>query len=84
MKKNLNTLMKSGKSPIVIVLGTLLGLALVLSFPLALIFGLKLLGFEHVQLDTSSYCGSLLILFFLSVAQRIGSPAKQEDDAESE
>ncbi len=80
MKKNFNNLMKSGKSPIAIVLGTLLGLALVLSFPLALIYGLNLLGFEQIDLNPSSYCGSILILFFLAIAQRIGSPSKEVED----
>ena len=80
MKKNLKDLMKTGKSPIAIILGVLLGLAIVLSFPLALIYGLNLLGFERVNLNPSSYCGSILILFFLAIAQRIGSPSKEKND----
>lgn len=74
IKEILKQLASAEKKTIpILILSVIIGLAVVLSFPLLLIYGIKLLGFEGIQLSLKSYMGAILVLFFLSYASKMGS-----------
>lgn len=57
----------------VLIFSVLIGLALILSFPLLLIYGLKFLGLNEIELSGRSYLGAIMLLLFISYATRVGS-----------
>jgi hypothetical protein len=79
-EQKIKNLFKTSKKPISIILGGLVGIALILAFPLTLVYGLHMIGFEEVKVSVSSYCGSILILFYLALSNRISRPSKEEDN----
>jgi hypothetical protein len=74
IKEALKKLTTAEKQPLpVLIVAVVIGLSVVLSFPLLLIYGIKFIGFEGVDLTLRSYIGAIMILFFLSYASRMGS-----------
>jgi hypothetical protein len=74
IKEALKKLTTAEKQPLpVLIVAVVIGLSVVLSFPLLLIYGIKFIGFEGVGLTLRSYIGAIMILFFLSYASRMGS-----------
>jgi hypothetical protein len=57
----------------VLIFSVVIGLVLILSFPLLLIYGLKFIGFSQIGLSSKSYLGAIMLLLFISYATRIGS-----------